>query len=211
MLHLLFPPKCVLCRKILKKNQQDLCDDCRKHTQNFTKAKRNIPFVAHWTCLWYYKDNVAKSIQRYKFGACRHYAPIYAQYMAARISEDFKEDFNIISWVPVSRLRRFRRGYDQSQLLAMEIAKLYNHKSVQVLKKVRHNRPQSGIAEPARRRANVLGAYKVLDAELVRGKRILLVDDVITTGATTSECARTLLIAGAKSVSCIAVASAVRQ
>jgi predicted amidophosphoribosyltransferase len=76
------------------------------------------------------------------------------------------------------------------------------------LKKIRHNPPQSGITSAAQRRANVLGAYKVPNPALVAGKRILLLDDIITTGATISECAKTLLAAGAKEIYGVAVAAA---
>ena len=79
---------------------------------------------------------------------------------------------------------------------------------MKTLKKVRHNRPQSSIAGQAERRANVLGAYEALSPQQIAGKRILLLDDVITTGATVSECARVLLTAGAKHVYCAAIAGA---
>ena len=75
-----------------------------------------------------------------------------------------------------------------------------------LLRKIRNAPPQSGISGDAARRANVLGAYRVTDPDALRDKRILLLDDVITTGATASECARVLLTAGAKSVNCAAVA-----
>ena len=78
---------------------------------------------------------------------------------------------------------------------------------VPTLKKIRHNRRQSGIRSEAQRRANVLGAYRVLRPEEVRGKRILLLDDVLTTGATSGECARMLLTAGAKEVHCAVIAA----
>ena len=73
---------------------------------------------------------------------------------------------------------------------------------VQTLKKIRNNRPQSGITGQAQRRANVLGVYKVLCPQELSGKRVLLLDDIITTGATAGECARVLLTAGAKEVHC---------
>lgn len=76
------------------------------------------------------------------------------------------------------------------------------------LVKIRDNPPQSGITDDAKRRANVLGAYRVTDPARAAGKRILLLDDVITTGSTAGECARMLLIAGAKEVTCAAVACA---
>ena len=79
--------------------------------------------------------------------------------------------------------------------------------TVPTLKKIRHNRRQSGIRSEAQRRANVLGAYRVLSPEGVRGKRILLLDDVLTTGATSGECARMLLTAGAKEVHCAVIAA----
>ena len=115
-------------------------------------------------------------------------------------------DFDILSWIPVSPLRRFFRGYDQCELLAQAVAAELNVQPLPLLKKVRHNRPQSRIKDDAARRANVLGAYRVTDPAAIRDKRILLLDDVITTGATASECARVLLTAGAKSVNCAAVA-----
>ena len=79
---------------------------------------------------------------------------------------------------------------------------------VRTLQKVRHNRPQSGISGQAKRRANVLGAYRITDPQQLRGKRVLLLDDVITTGATAGECARVLLTAGAKEVHCGCIAAA---
>ena len=78
---------------------------------------------------------------------------------------------------------------------------------VPLLKKVRHNRPQSGISGQAERRANVLGAYRELNREAISGKRILLLDDILTTGATMGEAARVLLTAGAKEIHGAAVAA----
>lgn len=78
----------------------------------------------------------------------------------------------------------------------------------QLLKKIRNNPAQSGISTPEKRRANVLGVYRAVNPELIQGKNILLIDDVLTTGATMSECCRTLLDAGAAQVSCAALACA---
>ena len=72
----------------------------------------------------------------------------------------------------------------------------------------RHNRPQSEITEYAQRKANVMGAYKAVDAQAFAGKRVLLLDDIVTSGSTVSEAARVLLTAGAKEVICGAVAAA---
>lgn len=93
-----------------------------------------------------------------------------------------------------------RRGYDQAQLLAEAAAEVLGTKAVPLLRKARDVSPQSRLRTPEERRANIAGCYVVRSADAVRGKRILLIDDVITTGSTLSECARMLLTAGAVSV-----------
>ena len=208
MFRLIFPRKCVLCQSLLNWNETDFCHHCRENVEIFKKSKRNIPFLAHWTALWYYKKNVRSSLHRFKFGRRRQYAQVYAQQLAIKLSDSFAEEADIISWVPVSFLRKLKRGYDQSELLAKAIARELGLKAAPVLKKKRHTPPQSTLRDPAYRRANVQGAYKPLSPAKLVGKRILLIDDVVTTGATASECARVLLISGAKEVSLAAVAAA---
>ena len=115
---------------------------------------------------------------------------------------------DVITWVPISIPRRIKRGYDQSRLLAIALAKELDAPCQRLLHRFRHSPPQSRLGSAAMRRANVLGAYRVVKKEQVAGKRILLLDDVITTGATASECAKTLLFSGAKEVRFAAVAAA---
>lgn len=158
--------------------------------------------------MWYYKDDVRKSIHRFKFGNARSYADVYARLLALRLQGKFPAEFDILTWVPVSRLRRLKRGYDQAELLATALAKELDMPATAVLKKIRHTPPQSGLRNAAQRRANVLGAYAVHTRQSLAGKRILLLDDVLTTGATASECARVLITAGAKEVYFAAVAVA---
>lgn len=80
--------------------------------------------------------------------------------------------------------------------------------AVETLRKELDNQPQSGLTEDAQRRANVLGAYTPVDKALVEGKRVLVIDDVVTTGSTLSECARILRTMGAADVVCAALARA---
>ncbi len=211
MLRLIYPPKCVLCGAILPSEVTDLCHDCRENAPRFTRAKRNIPFIAQWRAMWYYKDAVRKSIHRFKFGNRRSYADTYARLMAVILQDSLLEKADIITWVPVSFQRKFRRGYDQSALIVKALAKESGCACVPLLKKIRHTPPQSGIRTAEARRANVQGAYKAIGKEALSGKRILLIDDVVTTGATASECAKTLMIAGAKEVYFAAVVAAFDQ
>ena len=145
---------------------------------------------------------------RYKFYHARSYADAYGRLLAMKILRLYPEGFDVLTWIPVSPLRKLCRGYDQVELLAKAVGRELEMTSVPALKKVRHNRPQSGISGAAQRRANVLGAYQVTDPSLVSGKRVLLLDDILTTGATAGEVARVLLSAGAGEVHCAAVAAA---
>ena len=200
ILRLLFPPRCVLCRTMLSDRQTDLCHECRSNAPIYTKLKFKPSFIARWTGLWYYRDNPRKSILRYKFGGKRHYVGAYARLLAIRLQTDRMDDFDILTWVPVSSLRRFRRGYDQVEILAKALGQEMNTVPVKTLKKIRNTPPQSKLSA-ARRRGNVLGAYRAVNPAAFAGKRVLLLDDVLTTGATASECAKTLLTAGAAEVS----------
>lgn len=207
ILTLLFPPKCTLCHKVLCKDETDLCHSCRKNAPEFKKAKRKFQFIAHWTALWYYKDDVRRSIHRFKFGNRRSYGPVYGRLLASHLQTADPGSYDLLTWVPVSGLRKLKRGYDQSALLAKALGHELGIPVVRTLKKIRHTPPQSSIHGMAKRRANVMGAYQPVDSSQIRGKRIILVDDVITTGATASECALTMKIAGAKEILFAAVAA----
>ncbi len=208
LLRFLFPPKCVLCRCLLPDQQTDLCHSCRTNTENFTKIKFKPSFVARWTGVWYYKDNVRSSILRYKFGNKRHYVSAYARILAIKLQTEGLDSFDVLTWVPVGPLRRLKRGYDQVKLLADALGQELNVEPVHTLKKIRNTPPQSGIPDASRRRANVLGAYKPVNISQFAGKRVLLLDDILTTGATASECARVLLTAGATEVNLAVLAVA---
>lgn len=205
---LLFPSKCVLCKDFLSKEETDLCHRCRVNVPEFGKSNLRLSFLAGWTAVWYYKDAVRGSLLRYKFSGRRSYALAYGRALAMKLQKEGMDDFDILTWVPIAPLRRLRRGYDQVELLANALGDELGVKPMKTLKKFRNTPPQSGIKDVSHRRANVLGAYKPLQPVHIRGKRILLLDDVITTGATASECARVLLTAGAKEVYCAAVAVA---
>ena len=208
ILNLLFPPKCILCGKVLEKDETDLCRSCRVDSPECAGKHKNFSFLDSWVAVWYYKGYIRESLLRFKFHRARHYAHSYGRMLAMRIQREYPDGFDLLTWVPISRLRRFRRGYDQVELLAEAVGRELDMVPVKTMKKTRHNRSQSAIVGQAKRRANVLGVYEVLSPQMVADKRILLLDDIITTGATAGECARVLLTAGAKEVHCGCVAAA---
>lgn len=209
-LDLLFPPKCPFCQSLLEDDEKFLCARCQKELPwiQGKDAERDGEFFALCVAPLRYRDRVRESVHRYKFSGVRAYATPFATLMAQCVTDHLNGEFDCVSWVPLSRKRLRSRGYDQARLLARGVAAQLGLEAVQVLDKVRHTPAQSGLEEESARRANVLGAYSLCPETDVKGKRILLVDDVVTTGATLSECARILLTAGAEQVVCVTLALA---
>ncbi len=204
----LFPEKCILCGCLLEANEMDLCHTCRVEAPVFSGAKIKYPFIDQWTALWYYEGNVRKSLLNYKFHNRRGYAAAYGRLLAMKLQREELMDFDILTWIPISHKRKRKRGFDQVELLAQHIGSELQVEPMKTLEKTRNNRQQSRIVGYAQRRANVLGAYVAVDPQRFAGKRVLLLDDIVTTGATASECARILLTAGAKDVRLAVIASA---
>ena len=151
-----------------------------------------------------YEGVVAESLRRFKFSGQSQYAASFGRMLAPLLRT---APFEVLSWVPVSAKRRRSRGYDQTELLAHAVAKELELPCTQTLQKIRHNPAQSSQRDAAARRANVLGAYRAVSPERFAGRSVLLIDDILTTGATLSECSRVLLTAGASSVVCAALAA----
>jgi predicted amidophosphoribosyltransferase len=134
------------------------------------------------------------------------YAKLYGAFLAERISSELSGQYDLITWVPLSGERLKSRGYDQAMLLAMATALELDDVAVETLVKHTDVPAQSGVGDIDKCRANISGVYAVADPDIVDGKRILLIDDILTTGSTLSECAETLRKAGAKDVVCAALA-----
>lgn len=208
LLELVYPRKCTFCGTVLQKEETDLCSHCRSALPEFEEAERQLQFVAQCITAFHYTGVVRASILRYKFKGKQTYADGYGRLLAMRISRQLCEPVEWITWVPVSKQRLRERGYDQAQLLAQAVGKEMGLPVFCTLEKTLDNHAQSSLASAEARRANVLGAYQAVKPELWRGKRLLLIDDVVTTGATLSECSRVLLTAGAAHVVAATMAAA---
>ena len=207
VLDLLFPPKCAFCRRVVRHGADRLCPDCRAALPyaGAEVEKHGDGFSVCYAAL-YYEGQVRDSLHRYKFQGSSGYAGTYGHLLADCVRENLAGRYDLISWVPLSRERLRERGYDQSMLIAQAMALGLQDVAVSTLDKVRDAAKQSTVGSAEKRRANISGAYRVTDPELVAGRRILLIDDIVTTGATLSECACTLRAAGAADVVCAAVA-----
>lgn len=210
VLDLLFPPKCVFCGKVLDTGEDGLCARCQRELPWLTDGEAELTgeFFSLCAAPLRYQDKVRDSVRRYKFKGRRGYHKLYGRLVAQCVHDHLAGRYDLITWVPLSPQRKKERGYDQAFLLASAAALELGEVAVETLRKERNADPQSGLTEDAQRRANVLGAYTPVDPELVAGKRVLLIDDVVTTGSTLSECARMLRTMGAEDVVCAALARA---
>ena len=153
---------------------------------------------------WY--EGRCEALLRLKFlGGSASAEPLVSFWPGVR-RNSFGGEFDTVTWVPVSQKRLETRGYDQSRLLAEAVCRHWDTRPVQLLVKVQDNPAQSGLQGEAARRANVLGVYDPADPELIRDRRILLIDDIHTTGATLSECVPVLRDNGAASILCLTAA-----
>ena len=198
-LDLLYPRKCPFCQKILSQPDQPLCMECQPQLPWLVgeEAKRTVDFTEGCFSPLRYRGPVPEAVHRYKFGCKRSYGPKFGLILAQCVQDQKLPVLDGVTWTPLSRARLRKRGFDQAELLAREAARYLDLPVFPLLQKTRHTAPQSGLQDSAARRANALGAYVLRPGADLRGKRLLLIDDVVTSGATLSECARLLRQEGA--------------
>ena len=206
LLDLLFPPRCAFCGALTEREDRGICPHCRRDLPWTDDLKRRADFVTGVSAPLYYESTVRRALIRYKFNGAPARGEVYGRLIAETLRRQERTGFDVVTWAPLSRKRLRRRGYDQARLLAEAAARELALPCERLLRKVRHTPPQSGITAPEARRANVSGVYEAAAPDRTEGKRVLLIDDIITTGATVSECARVLLLSGAESVYAAALA-----
>ena len=222
---LVYPPHCVVCTRPTQEDEDRyLCRDCigriefvgeptcRKcghelgpHTRDGRRCIncRNTPLRFDRAVAAAHHTGAARDlVLALKFAAQHQNVYPLSKLLAARLGDtDVPERAQLVVPVPLHRSRQRSRGFNQSELLAKELAaRLSLPVSTKVLRRVVNTPPQSRGMSLASRRANVKGAFAATRPRELQGKSVLLVDDVLTTGATTSECAGVLKRAGAKKV-----------
>lgn len=199
---LLFPPRCALCGRPGGERSAP-CRGCRADAALWltgAEAARRGAACSLCVCAGAYEGVLRDSVRRFKFLGHPEYAQVYGPILAGAVRRTLAGRYDTIAWMPVSAGTLATRGYDQARLLAEETAAALGDHARPLLRKVRDTAAQSSLASAGARWGNVAGVYAVLDPEAVRGRRILLIDDILTTGATLEEGARTLLAAGAAEV-----------
>lgn len=207
VLDLLFPRRCPFCGRV--SGGALLCRDCAD-ALHFTGEHPVVEGTfGRAAAPLYYDDRARRAVLDLKFHGRTGGLDCFGELLADCAAASFPGQFDTVTWVPVSRERKRERGYDQAYELCRAACRFWDVEPVETLRKVWHNPPQSGIHEPEKRRANVLGVYEPVPQH-IWGRRILLIDDVLTTGATVGECARVLRENGAAEVLCLTLCRAQR-
>ena len=147
LLDLLFPPKCVFCRKLLRKGEAGFCARCQERLPWClgSDAEQHLEFISLCASPLWYQDEVRESFHRYKFKGSRGYAGSYGRLMAQCVRDHLAGRYDLITWVPLSERRLRSRGYDQAMLLAEAAALELGDVAAETLTKVRDTDAQSGL------------------------------------------------------------------
>ena len=220
LIYAFFPKRCSFCNNVISPSV-DICNVCKK----------SIPYVKppicmtcgrgkeeclckgkqiFYTCLsapFYYENEVKKCILNFKFYSKISNAKILANEMAKTARCNYgQKAFDIITYVPLTNESLKIRGYNQSLLLAVEVGKILKLKPpMNIISKI-YDTPAQHTMNSSMRKGNLAGVFEITDPELVKDKTILLCDDIATTGATLNECAKMLVLSGAKEVCCLTAA-----
>lgn len=208
-LDFIFPPVCGICNKIA---EGYLCKQCKENIINSKVFLNKLDFlnidsqnnVEQHFYLFSYEGIIRKKILEYKFENKPYLANTFSEFFInnEKLYRFFK-NYDIMIAVPISLSREKERGYNQSELIARNIRNIAFEKNLLV--KVKDNQPQSKL-DKKQRLENVKDVYKIKDKQKINGKRILIFDDIYTTGATAKECANLLMQEGAKSVGILTIA-----
>ncbi|MGN1043427.1 MAG: ComF family protein [Acutalibacteraceae bacterium] len=204
----MFPGRCALCEDIVSEDKL-ICSSCDKIlTFEFSRKQIGIVNNKKINCIapFTYSGKIRDAIIRFKFcgkvGNCKFFSSTMV-----KAFKNYPEKVDFIVPVPISLKRKMQRKYNQCEILTEEISKILDIPYQNVLLKIVDNPAQHDIAS-VYKSENVKNVYKVNTNFEIKGKKILLIDDVCTTGNTLRECSKTLLSSGAESVLCLVIAFA---
>lgn len=208
VINIFYPNVCGICDKISK---YDICPKCLKKLNNIKQCKKHIYLKRNFTTHMYifkYEDMVREKFIKYKFYDQAYRYKSFSKFLQKDKKVcGFLKKYDIIIPVPISKNRNRQRGYNQSELIVKELSKTSTniHVLTNILYKQKNTLPQSSLNK-IERQNNLKGAYKVENSEIIKNKKILLFDDIYTTGSTIDECARVLKLAGAKEIGALTLA-----
>lgn len=231
VLNFLFPKTCIICGK---NNENYICSICEKRFEKYKKFniidnerliidKIGVPNInlkqkfyviagqkVYWEKMLYcfdYKSVVRKFILQYKFLDKSYLAEFFSyEILNNKKVYEMLKSYDIIVPVPMDKIKKLRRGYNQTELITNIISKKeIIETSNDVLEKVKMTKTQSTL-EKRKRKNNVENSYIVKNIDKVKNKKVVLFDDIYTTGATTNEISKKLKEAGANKILVLVIA-----
>lgn len=213
IINIFYPNVCGICDKICR---YDICPKCIQKLNQIKQCKKHIYLKKDFSTHMYifkYGDIIRKNIINYKFHEQNYKYKSFVNFMKKNKKiYNFIKRYDIIIPVPISKKRKQKRGYNQSELILKELAK--QDKSInftnKILFKIKDTAAQSSL-DKEKRLVNLKGAYKVENSNQIANKKILLFDDIYTTGSTANECARVLKQAGAYEIRCFDIGKRLKR
>ena len=204
---LFFPERCPYCSSLVEATHI-ACKTCYDEIR-----RRHIPIPSGargFRCIstFVYDGRVRRMILRLKYHDRTQYIPQVAELLAKDIQSIYSgEEFDFITAVPMYKKELKKRGYNQSALLAKELGKRLDLPYLDTIDKIKRTKKQHHL-KYKERKTNLNGAFKLIDKDAVKDKRILIIDDIITSGCTLGKCCKVLSRAKPRLICCATIASA---
>ena len=201
LLELIYPPVCGICGKINKKHLCVKCANRIKKYEIYRIEKVNNKYFDYQIKVLKYENEIRSKIIDYKFN---EKAYLYKTFGKITLNNEkiysFLKKYDIMLCVPMYISKKMQRGYNQSELIAKEIARTTGLKYInRNLVKIKNTKKQSTLTKN-QREENVKNAFVVKNVDKIKNKKIILFDDIYTTGSTVNECSKVLKKAGAKEI-----------
>lgn len=202
----LFPSRCPYCNSVIYSNEK-MCNDCydKCTVENIFTTLNTSKNISPYR----YDGIFSKAIKDFKFYGYFNYGEQLAYVMVDSIKNAYSDiSFDYIAYVPISKKKKRKRGYNQSELLAKHISRCLNVPCKDILLKIKENKTQHTLNRIDRAK-NVKECFSCNNKIDINNKNILLIDDILTTGATLNECVSALNKGGAKTICCATFATVI--
>ncbi|MCL2576912.1 MAG: ComF family protein [Defluviitaleaceae bacterium] len=231
LLDWVYPPVCISCRTLLPLNESrrficepcenlfepiitPFCEKCGAPTQVESKHcascfGKNFIFEQN-RAAFTYDELIRDLLHQMKFHNKKRVAQGLGLFWAMQFSQkDLQEDFTLVP-MPMHQKKQRERGFNQAEILTAALSKKLGYPMENILIRTHDTPPQAGL-HPSQRAENVKDVFAIRKNEIVEGKKIILTDDIFTTGSSLNECAKTLKNAGASKILCMTLAIAVKN
>ena len=204
-----YPKRCIFCEDVLDVDYKNvICEKCSEEIKYVGEININESAYSHDDSIYFDKvwcvyeyDFVKKAIEYFKFKSFKSYCnPIGSFMYEYGINNSVFENIDVLTAVPIHKSRRRERGFNHAEEMVKVLSdKTHIPYNFDIIKRIRKTKPMYNL-DVRHRRDNIKNAFACFNEDFIKGKNILLIDDIFTTGRTANECAKVFKNAGAKNV-----------